>query len=68
MEMGLVTRTLPAEGDRPGRLVVFVPSAPTPTSGRMIVVDDSRVQNMEASVHDALKFLVALGKLDPNPL
>ena len=63
-ELGLVTNTLPANADKATRLVVFVPAAPTPTSGRMVVIDESRTEPMSMSVHEALKFLVAVGKLD----
>jgi uncharacterized membrane protein len=63
-ELGLVTKTLAAAAGEPPRLVVFVPVAPTPTSGRMIVVEADRVRPSTLSVHEALKLLVALGKLD----
>lgn len=62
-ELGLVTNTLSGDGREP-RLVVFVPAAPTPTSGRIVVIEESRTQPMTMSVHEALKFLVAVGKLE----
>ncbi|MCP3918637.1 MAG: DUF502 domain-containing protein [bacterium] len=64
MELGLVTNNLPAlEGGAP-RVVVFVPAAPTPTSGRVVVLEERLTQRMEMTVHEALKFLVAVGKLE----
>lgn len=64
LEIGLVTKTLPPEAGGAPRLVVFVPAAPSPTSGRVVVIEESRTRPMEVSVHEAMKFLVALGKLE----
>ena len=64
LEVGLVTKTLPAQGDGGPRLVVFVPAAPTPTSGRVVVIEERHTQPLTMSVHEALKFLVAVGKLE----
>ena len=67
-EIGLVTKTLaPLEPEGPSRLVVFVPAAPTPTSGRVALIDESDTEAVDMSVHDALKFLVAVGALDEPP-
>ena len=67
-ELGLVTRELaPAAAGGARRLVVFVPSAPTPTSGRVVVVEEPRTRPAGMSVHHALKFLVAVGKLEDEP-
>lgn len=63
-EIGLVTKTLPPEADGGPRLVVFVPAAPSPTSGRVVVIEEARTLAMQISVHEAMKFLVALGKLE----
>ena len=64
MEIGLVTNTLPAQEGGEPRLVVFVPAAPTPTSGRVVVIEEPHTQPLSMSVHKALKFLVAVGKLE----
>ncbi len=64
-EMGLVTNTVPS-GEGKEQLVVFVPGAPTPTAGRLVVVDRDKVRPVGISVHDALKALVAVGKVDLN--
>ena len=64
VELGLVTRSLPAEEGGESRLVVFVPAAPAPTSGRVVILEERRTQPVSMSVHEALKFLVAAGKLE----
>ena len=61
-ELGLVTQSLPAEGDEGERLVVFLPSAVNPTVGRMLVLDVDVVRPADLSVNEALKALVSVGK------
>ena len=63
-EIGLVTNTLPAQDDGTHRLLVFVPAVPTPTSGRLVVIEEEHVHPMEISVHEALKLLVGIGTLE----
>lgn len=59
-ELGLVTnQVVDAEG-KP-MLMVFVPGAPTPTSGRMVVIAPQHVRIVDMRVNDALKTLVAVG-------
>ena len=65
-ELGLVTRSLPASVDAGPRLVVFLPASPTPTSGRVVLVEEERTEPVPMSVHEALRFLVAAGKLEPD--
>ena len=65
LELGLVTQRLQRpEGER---LVVFVPSSPTPTNGRMLLLPPDAVQPCELSVHEALKALVSVGKTTLEP-
>lgn len=60
-ELGLVTNeTLDASGTR--KLIVFVPGAPNPTGGRLIVIDAARTVALSVSVSDALKTLLSVGK------
>lgn len=60
-ELGLVTNdTLDASGVR--KLIVFVPGAPNPTAGRLIVIDADRTVPLSVSVSDALKTLLSVGK------
>ena len=60
-EIGLVTSESELAGKK--MLTVFVPSAPTPTTGRLVQVDAGQVRNVETSVSEALKFLVSVGTL-----
>jgi uncharacterized membrane protein len=60
-ELGLVTNeTADATGKR--KLIVFVPGAPNPTAGRLIVIDAERTVPLSVSVSDALKTLLSVGK------
>ena len=60
-ELGLVTNeTTDAHGTR--KLVVFVPGAPIPTTGRLIVIDESCTTALSVTVNDALKTLLSVGK------
>lgn len=68
VELGLVTRTIAAESDQEGQVVVFVPAAPTPTTGRVIQLPESCTEPVSMGVHEALKYLVAVGKLEKEPM
>src|SRR5262245_42312136 len=60
-ELGLVTNeTTDDSGAR--QLIVFIPGAPNPTSGRLIVIDAARTVPLSISVSDALKTLLSVGK------
>jgi uncharacterized membrane protein len=59
-ELGLVTNQV-LDGDGKPKLMVFVPGAPTPTAGRMVVIDPAHVRVVDMKVNDALKSLVAVG-------
>jgi len=64
-ELGLVTsRYQDEQGNQ--KLIVFVPSAPNPTSGRMVVLSPKHVEPSTITVHDALKTLVTIGQADIN--
>jgi uncharacterized membrane protein len=55
-EFGLVTNR------RGEELTVFVPSAPNPTTGRVLVIPASEVRTTDISVGDLMRYLVSLGK------
>ena len=64
-EIGLVTQEpSPANG---GRLVVFVPTAPAPTGGRLLFIAPERVEPSKLTVSQAMQMIVSLGAL-PNDL
>jgi len=66
-ELGLVTNeTVDAAGAT--KLVVFVPGAPNPTIGRLIVIDAAHTTPLAMTVSDALKTLLSVGKTTPLQL
>jgi uncharacterized membrane protein len=60
-ELGLVTTELTNDA---GVLqyVIFVPDAPNPTTGRLVIIDRSAVRAVGIPVSDAFKSLISLGK------
>lgn len=60
-ELGLVTNET-ADETGAMKLIVFVPGAPNPTVGRLIVIDRARTIPLSISVSDALKTLLSVGK------
>jgi uncharacterized membrane protein len=60
-ELGLVTNETSDETGS-SKLVVFVPGAPNPTTGRLVVIDAARTTSLSVSVSDALKTLLSVGK------
>ncbi|HTI51262.1 MAG TPA: DUF502 domain-containing protein [Planctomycetaceae bacterium] len=60
-ELGLVTNEL-TNGAGVRQLVIFVPDAPNPTAGRLVVIDANDVQPVPMPVNDVLKVLVSVGK------
>ncbi len=47
-------------------VTVYVPTAPNPTSGYVLMMPTSRTQDVQISVDDALKFHVSLGVVTPG--
>ena len=62
-ELGLVTNTITDEAGKT-KLVIFVPGAPNPTSGRLLVMDKNSVKPLSMPINEALKALVSMGKTD----
>ena len=46
-------------------ITVYVPTAPNPTSGYVLVVRPTEVREVDISVDDALKFHLSLGVVAP---
>jgi uncharacterized membrane protein len=59
-ELGLVTASV-TDPRGVTRLTLFLPGAPTPTSGRLLVIDAALVTPTTLSVSEALKALVSVG-------
>jgi uncharacterized membrane protein len=47
-------------------VTVYVPTAPNPTSGYVLLMSSERVREVDISVDDALKFHVSLGVVTPG--
>lgn len=45
---------------------VFVPTAPNPTSGYLIILPPEQIQDLDMSVDEALKFIISLGVMLPG--
>jgi uncharacterized membrane protein len=60
-ELGLVTRE--AGEETGGRLVVFLPTAPAPTSGRLVYIEPDRVQASSLAPSQVMQLLVSLGSV-----
>lgn len=59
LEIGLLT--CEATSETAGRALVFLPNAPTPTSGRLILIEESRLSPCTLSVNQAMQTLISLG-------
>lgn len=62
-ELGLVTNRISDEAGRT-KLIVFVPSAPNPTTGRLVVLNQESVKLLAMPVNETLKALVSVGKTE----
>ena len=60
-EVGLVTNRLTDEKGVE-KLVIFIPGAPNPTLGRLLVTEASSIRLLDVPVNEALKALVSVGK------
>ena len=49
----------------PDAITVYVPTAPNPTSGYVLIVPPSEVREMDVTVDDALKFRLSMGVVPP---
>ena len=55
-----------AAATAPDVITVYVPTAPNPTSGYVLVVRPEDVREVDISVDDALKFHISLGVVPPR--
>jgi uncharacterized membrane protein len=60
-EIGLVTGSAPGP-DGEEHSVVFVPSSPNPTNGRLLLLPPDRIRKLDLRAADALRGLVSMGK------
>ena len=67
--VGFVVGTAGARISRhldPESLMVYVPTAPNPTSGYTIIVPPAEVRDVDMSVDEALKFVISMGVVGPE--
>lgn len=62
-ELGLVTNRITDEKGV-DKLVVFIPGAPNPSAGRMLIIEEERVRPLAMPVNQGMKALVSVGKTD----
>ena len=62
-EFGLVTNKIKLP-DGEEKLLVFIPGAPNPSSGQLIVISADKVKKINFSTNDTFKTLVAVGKTE----
>lgn len=60
-ELGFVTGETPGP-DGTAHKFVFVPSAPNPSNGRLLLVEPARLRRLDVRTVDALRTLVSMGK------
>lgn len=65
-EIGFVTGQSPGPDGAPHTLV-FVPSSPNPTNGRLLLVEPARLKHLDVRTADALRALVSMGKTSLRP-
>ena len=49
------------------RVCVYIPTTPNPTSGYIVLVPQNEVKELKMSVEDALKMIISLGVVVPDP-
>jgi len=67
--MGFLTARAPREVDRRlggSAVSVFLPTAPNPTSGYLLVLPEERVQVLEMSVEQGMKLILSAGVVVPS--
>jgi uncharacterized membrane protein len=62
---GVIVERMGAESGE-GWVTVYVPTAPNPTSGYVLMMPTSRVRDVDVSIDDALKYHVSLGVVEPG--
>ncbi|MEW5900361.1 MAG: DUF502 domain-containing protein [Acidobacteriota bacterium] len=67
--VGFVTATVVDRGSPDEKMVrVFIPTAPNPTSGFVIVVKQSQVRELDWGVPDAMNSIISGGIVGPNQI
>jgi uncharacterized membrane protein len=62
-EIGLVTREY-QESDGCQKSFVYIPNSPTPTTGRLVIIESSKLKVIDITPHEAFKMILSVGKID----
>ena len=66
--IGFVTRTLIDEASGQELAVVYVPTAPNPTSGYIEIVPVAEVISTDWTLDEAMQFVITAGTTAPNTI
>lgn len=67
--IGFVTGTLSSgQGEEDKLLKVFIPTAPNPTSGFMVMVRESQVKSLDWTVPEAMNTIISGGMVGPDKI
>jgi len=66
--IGFVTGTLRSEGDDRDLYRVFIPTVPNPTSGVIVILDETQIFDPGWSVEQAMRMVVSGGLIGPETL
>lgn len=55
-----------AHVDIDNNITIFIPTAPNPTSGFMIVVDQDQIKPLNISIEEAFKMIISVGVVTPK--
>ena len=62
-EIGLVTNEY-EDNDGKRKSFVYLPNSPTPTSGKLVLINSDELKEINISPNEALKTILAVGKID----
>ena len=66
--LGFVTGQCELKGDKGGRIAIYIPTVPNPTSGMFALMSKSEVYDTDISVEEALKLVLSGGIVLPDKL
>jgi len=67
--VGFVTAVMRDQKDKEERLVrVFIPTAPNPTTGFVVILKESQVRNLDWSVSEAMNSIISGGMVGPDEI
>lgn len=67
--LGFITREEPAEVQARNKdkiVCVFVPTAPNPTSGFLVMLPEDKLTKLEMTVAEGIKYIISLGAIAPG--